>query len=226
MISDFFKKNFIQNCLVVILRAYLKFALQTTRWQFEVESEAQLLLTCQGDEPALVLFWHECLVLSPRLWWWALPQNPFLKLYVLISRNTEGRLITQIVKPWGILAVKGSSSKNGQDKGGTAAFRELLKYIKAGHLVVITPDGPRGPRHHCHEGALKLALYSKRKIVPVGAYCHSIRLNTWDKLMIPLPFGKGKIVCGKPMRVTRENYDTIATEITNALNDMTSKAQK
>lgn len=226
MISALFKKNFIQNSLVRILRAYLKLALKTTRWQFEVEATARSLLTCQEGEPALVVFWHESLVLSPRLWWWALPQNPNLQLYVLISRNSEGRLITQVVDPWRIWAVQGSSSKKGQDKGGAAAFRELLKHTKAGHLIAITPDGPRGPRHHCHEGLVKLALLSKRKIVPVGAYCSSIRLNTWDKLIIPLPFGKGKMVCEKPITVTKDNYDFIAEEIISALNDVMQRAQR
>lgn len=226
MISGFFKKNFIQNTLVGVLRAYLKLALKTTRWQFDIDAEAYPLLTCKDGEPALVVLWHEYLTLGPRLWWWGLSENPDLKFYVLISRNREGRLISKLINPWRIWTVQGSSNKNGQDKGGAAAFRELLNHTKAGYVIAITPDGPRGPRHQCHEGVLKLALLSKRKIVPMGAYCRSVRLNTWDKLLIPLPFGKGKILCGKPIMVTRESYDTVATEMTSILNDITSKAQK
>lgn len=226
MIAFFFKQNFIQNSLVSILRAYLKFALKTTRWQFDIASEAYPLLTCQQGEPALVVLWHEYLTLGSRLWWWGLSQNPDLQFYVLISRNREGRLISQLINPWRIQTVQGSSNKRGQDKGGAAAFRELLKHTRAGHVIAITPDGPRGPRHQCHEGVLKLALLSKRKIVPMGAYCHSIRLNTWDKLVIPLPFGKGKIVCGEPIAVTKDNYDDIGKKIVSMIDDVTRKAQE
>lgn len=226
MISTLSKTKIIQNSLVWILRAYLKLALKTTRWQFDIDTEAYPLLTCQNEEPALVVLWHEYLTLGPRLWWWGLLQNPNLQFYVLISRNREGRLISQLINPWHIQTVQGSSNKRGQDKGGAAAFRELLKHTKAGHVIAITPDGPRGPRHQCHEGVLKLALLSKRKIVPMGAYCHSVRLNTWDKLVIPLPFGKGKIVCGQPIAVTKDNYEDIAQKITSILNDVTDKAQK
>ncbi|CAI3937878.1 Uncharacterized conserved protein [Commensalibacter communis] len=226
MIFGFFKKNFVQNCIVGVLRAYLKLALKTTRWQLDIDAEAYPLLTCRYGEPALVVLWHEYLTLGSRLWWWGLSQNPELQFYVLISRNREGRLISQLIHPWQIQTVQGSSNKRGQDKGGAAAFRELLKLTKMGHVIAITPDGPRGPRRQCHEGILKLALLSKRKIVPMGASCRSFRLNTWDKLLIPLPFGKGKIICGKPMMVTRDNYDRIALEITSVLNEISSKAQR
>lgn len=223
---NFFQEKIIQNILVGVLRAYLKLALKTTRWQLDIDPEAYPLLTCKYGEPALVVLWHEYLTLGSRLWWWGLSENPDLNFYVLISRNREGRIISKLISPWRIQTVQGSSNKQGQDKGGATAFRELLKHTKAGHVIAMTPDGPRGPRHQCHEGILKLALLSKRKIVPMGAYCHSVRLNTWDKLLIPLPFGRGKIICGKPMMVTRDNYDQSAADITSVLNDITSKAQK
>lgn len=218
-------KKIIQNSLIFILRGYLKLALQTTCWQFDIDPQARSLLTCRDGQPALVIFWHETLILSPRLWWWALPQNPYLTLYVLISKNNDGRLISKIVNPWRIWTVQGSANKNGQDKGGATAFRKLLKLSKAGHLIAIMPDGPRGPRHHLHPGLIKLALLAKTKIVPVGAYCSSIRLNNWDKLIVPLPFGKGKMVCRTPIKVTKKNYDIIETEIINQLHQANQLAQ-
>lgn len=209
MLSSLIKNKFIQNALIKILRAYLKFALQTTRWKFKINPESAKLLTCREGQPALVVFWHETLILLPRLWWWAYPQNTSLQLYTLISRNQDGRLISKIVNPWNIQTIYGSSNKKGQDKGGAIALRQLLDLTKAGHLVAITPDGPRGPRHHLHPGLIHLGLLSRTAIVSVGAHCTSIRLNSWDRLIIPLPFGKGTMVCGKPVRVTKENQDLI-----------------
>lgn len=220
-----FIKKTIQNSLIFLLRSYLKMALKTTRWHFEVDPQAQALLTCKHGQPALVIFWHETLILSPRLWWWALPQNPELTLYVLISKNNDGRLISKIVNPWRIWTVQGSANKNGQDKGGATAFRKLLNLSRAGHLIAIMPDGPRGPRHHLHPGLIKLALLTKTKIVPVGAYCSSIRMKSWDKLIVPLPFGKGKMVCNPPIEVTKENYDRIEAQIINQLHQANQQAQ-
>ncbi len=218
-------KQLIQNSFIFILRSYLKLALKTTNWQFEVDPQAHSLLTYKNSQSALVIFWHETLILSPRLWWWALSQNPDLTLYVLISKNNDGRLISKIVNPWRILTVQGSANKNRQDKGGATAFRKLLKFSKEGHLIAIMPDGPRGPRHYLHPGLIKLALLSKTRIVPVGAYCRSIRLNNWDKLIIPLPFGKGKMVCNTPIEVTKENYDIIEAEIIKQLHQANQQAQ-
>lgn len=225
MISSFLNRSFFQDILVWLLRTYLKFALGTTRWEFEVDPKAHQLLTGQKGSTALVVFWHETLILLPRLWGWALSQNADLQLYTLISRNRDGRLISRIVSPWKIQTVKGSTNKNGQDKGGAIALRQLLDLTKAGHLVAITPDGPRGPRHHLHPGLVHLGLLSRTAIVPVGAYCTSIRLKSWDRLIIPLPFGKGKIVCGSPLQVTKDNHETIHTLITDRLHEVNQQAQ-
>lgn len=220
-----FIKKVIRISLITFLRSYIKLALRTTKWQFEIHPQARALLTCKNKEPALVIFWHETLILSPRLWWWALPQNPNLTLYVLISKNNDGQLITEIVNPWRIWAVQGSANKNKQNKGGAEAFRKLLKLSKEGHLIAITPDGPRGPRHSLHPGLIKLALLSKTKIVPMGMYCQSLRLKTWDRLLIPFPFGKGKMVCHLPIEVTKENYNMIGSTIIQRLHQAYQQAQ-
>ncbi|CAK7192357.1 hypothetical protein COMNV_00552 [Commensalibacter sp. Nvir] len=215
----------LRSILIKILRSYLEFALKTTRWQLDIPAATKPFLTCEHNQPALIIFWHETILLSPQLWWWALLKNPNLQIYALISRNRDGRLIMDVVKPWKVRVIQGSSNKGNIDKGGAAAFRELLKHTRDGHLVAITPDGPRGPKHTIHSGLLKLALLSKRRIVPVGAYCRAIRVNSWDKMILPLPFGRGYIVYADPIEVTKENYEHIKNCITSSLNEVTQKAQ-
>lgn len=226
MSSFLFKNTVIQTIITSTLRKYIEFTLKTTRWQFDIDPSAHPLLIGQKGQTALVVFWHEMLILTPTLLWWAQDQNQQLKMYVLISRNHDGQLITKIIKSWKAEAVRGSSSKNGQDKGGAAALRQLIQLSKDGNFVTITPDGPKGPRRQVNPGLIKLALLSKTKIVPFGAYCRCFRLESWDRLMIPLPFGKGRFICTAPIEVNKENYDDAIPVITAALNEAMEKARQ
>ncbi|WP_323990608.1 glycosyltransferase N-terminal domain-containing protein [Nguyenibacter sp. L1] len=216
---------------IAALRSYLGFALRTTRWTFDIHPDAAPLLTGRDGRTALVAFWHETLVLTPALWWWARPQNPSLRLHVLISRNRDGQMITDIVAPWGIAAIAGSTdrkdkSRNGgrkESKGGATALRRLLDCLRAGSLVVITPDGPRGPRRQVQPGLVGLARLSGTPVVPVGAACRARRLGSWDRMLIPLPFGRGRMVCGAPITLTSDD-GTAAERIGQAIDAATAAA--
>lgn len=196
--------SFVRKILVGTIRRYLGFALRTTRWTISVEPEARRVLTCEDGRTGVVAFWHEVLPLTPALWWWAEPQNPAMRLHVLISRNQDGRLIADIVGKWRIWSIAGSSDTRGKDKGGAAALRRMRARLRHGGIVAITPDGPRGPRRQAQQGATALAALARRPIVPVGATCLSIRLKSWDKMIVPLPFGRGYLVCGAPLLLPRE----------------------
>ena len=100
----------------------------------------------------------------------------------------------------GFPAVRGSSAnkdKVKQAKGGTQALRDGLKQLKVGALA-LTPDGPRGPARQMAEGLPLMARISGAPVLFIGISCKpAIRLNSWDKAVLPLPFGKGAIVWDK-----------------------------
>ncbi|MFT8367474.1 MAG: glycosyltransferase N-terminal domain-containing protein [Acetobacter papayae] len=185
--------------LVAGLRAYLGFALRTKRWTIALSPQSQDWLTGREGRVAVVAFWHEMLPLSPALWWWAEPHNPALRLRVLISRNQDGRLIADVVAPWRIWSIAGSSDTRGKNKGGANALRQMRRSLRHGCLVAITPDGPRGPRRKVQQGVLALARLAGAPVVPVGAVCHGLKLKTWDRMVLPLPFGRGVLSCGDPL---------------------------
>lgn len=195
---------FFRKFLISTIRGYLGFTLRTTRWTFSIDPEARKFLTCEDGRTAVVAFWHEVLPLTPALWWWAEPQNPSMRLHVLISRNRDGRLIADIVGKWRIWSIAGSSDTRGKNKGGAAALRSLRSRLRHGGIVAITPDGPRGPRREAQQGATALAALVKKPIIPVGATCRGLCLNSWDKMILPLPFGRGHFVCGAPLTLSRD----------------------
>ncbi|MBV1837840.1 glycosyltransferase N-terminal domain-containing protein [Acetobacter estunensis] len=213
------------------IRGWLGFALRTTRWQIELHPEARTLLLADRHKGTshtglLVAFWHEALALSPALWWWAEPRNPSLRLHVLISHNRDGRLIAEIVAPWRIPALHGSSHKKGKDKGGLLALRQMRAALLAGDVVTIMPDGPKGPPRTVQVGVLALAEMTGAPILPMGAMCHHWRAPSWDRMLVPLPFGRGRLVCGAPVHVTSETREAAQKLLTERLDAASAEAQR
>jgi lysophospholipid acyltransferase (LPLAT)-like uncharacterized protein len=85
---------------------------------------------------------------------------------VLISRHRDGEIIYRIVKRFGFKAVRGSTTR-----GGQRALRQLIRLSRQGIDLVITPDGPKGPRHHVQPGVIALAKLTGMPIVPLAFAC-------------------------------------------------------
>jgi lysophospholipid acyltransferase (LPLAT)-like uncharacterized protein len=214
-----------QRMAAILLASYLRFALRTTRWTVE---GAPYIAACVPNRAVIVAFWHECLPLMPALWMQVRAQNPAREGRVLISRHRDGRFIAAIMHRFHIGIVDGSSAKAGKahDKGGASALRALLGGLSAGAAVVITPDGPRGPPRIAAEGVSRLAALGGVAVVPVAArlrWC--IRLNTWDRMILPLPCGRGVLVCNPPITVARHETAAGHAAITASLTAAALRAE-
>lgn len=126
---------------------------------------------------------------------------------VLVSTHQDGEYITRIIHGLGFETSRGSSTR-----GGTAALRDLIATARRGVDLAITPDGPRGPRERCQPGIIFLARMLGLPVVPVGiCFRPSVRLTSWDRFMIPLPFAGGVEVYGEPVMYnnTRRSEDSL-----------------
>lgn len=181
----------IQNTLAWLLAAWMRFCFATIRWTYQNQGVAEAVWKQGGG--VLAVFWHSRIGLSPACW----PLDRATPAKALISLSADGEFIAKAVARQGFPAVRGSSTnkdKTEKAKGGTQALRDGLKQLKVGCLA-ITPDGPRGPARQMAEGLPMLAKISGTPALFIGMSCNpAIRLNSWDKAVLPLPFGKGAIV--------------------------------
>ncbi|WP_420470734.1 lysophospholipid acyltransferase family protein [Brevundimonas sp. FT23042] len=181
----------IQNTLAWVLAAWMRFCFATIRWTHRNEGVAEAVWKQGGG--VLAVFWHSRIGLSPACW----PLDRATPAKALISLSADGEFIAKAVARQGFPAVRGSSTNKDKAKaakGGTQALRDGLKQLKVGGLA-ITPDGPRGPARQMAEGLPMLAKISGAPALFIGLSCSpAIRLNSWDKAVLPLPFGKGAIV--------------------------------
>jgi lysophospholipid acyltransferase (LPLAT)-like uncharacterized protein len=150
--------------------------------------------------------------------------NKKKKINVLISTHSDGQLLSKTVKHFNIETITGSSSK-----GGSEAIRNIIKSLKSGISIGMTPDGPRGPRMKVNSAIIKIASLTGHKIVPLS---YSVKkkffLNSWDKFLVALPFGKGCFVWGKPIKI-KKNISTnedlkLSKRLENNLLKLTKKA--
>lgn len=160
------------------------------------------------DHPPVVLaFWHNRILLMAPFW------ERFCRGRVcmtFISRSRDGQFMTDVAARFGVEAVRGSSSRHGMAAALTA--------IRAAHNerldIVITPDGPRGPRYEIQPGVLRLAQATQRPIVTLTTHLGwKITLKSWDRFQIPLPFSACRLIAGAPIHVPENATDADLTAI-------------
>ena len=132
---------------------------------------------------------------------------PFLRRHyrfkVLISRHSDGEINAIAAERLGVGAVRGSGDHGGRFhvKGGVSAFRSMMELLADGWNMALTADVPKVSRV-AGLGIIKLASESRRPIIPIAlATSRRITLNNWDRSEINLPFSRGAMVVGEPIRV-------------------------
>lgn len=172
-----------------------------------------------AGEPCLFAFWHSRML-------------PLVVTHrnrggvVLVSRHRDGEWISQVLQRMGFQVARGSSTR-----GGGAGAIQMLDAARAGRMLGITPDGPRGPRERVKPGTVYLASRSGLPVVPItSAARRSWVLNSWDRFRVPMPFAKVIVTCGRPIRVPRDldeaGAERFRIEIEAALADLKSLAQR
>jgi lysophospholipid acyltransferase (LPLAT)-like uncharacterized protein len=159
------------------------------------------LFSVPPKEPLIFAVWHNRLALVLDLYdhYMCRPQ-PERRMAAMVSASKDGGMLARVLELFRVQPVRGSSSRR-----GAQALRELVGWGERGYDLAITPDGPRGPCYTVRDGVIATAQLTGLPIVPVSFRLNwKIRLKSWDRFQIPLPFARCDITTGRPMRVPRE----------------------
>ena len=204
------KSKVVQMATARLLSLYLELALRSTRWHFEGQAHLRPFLS---GGAVIVASWHERLPLMSTLWLMASRGAPDRRMHVLVSRHRDGRFIGTVLRRFRVSVVHGSSSR-----GGAAGLRGLLGVLAQGDQVVITPDGPRGPRRIAAPGVAQLAALAGVPVLPCSAQTtRRWQLKSWDRMVIPRPFGRGVVVCLPSITVERADWQAALPAIAAAM---------
>jgi len=95
------------------------------------------------------------------------------------------------------------------------AVKDIVKHLKEGIVVIITPDGPAGPRYHVKAGVAFTAKATQATILPFSWSASSFwQLPGWDKMMIPKPFSKVVISVGEGIDLSDDHRDVSDIAVT------------
>jgi len=139
----------------------------------------------------LYTFWHDSILMPTFRYRHLRP-----RVRIMISQHRDGQLIAETAERLGYIAVRGSSTR-----GGLEAMRQLIQGSRESQIVV-TPDGPRGPRRIMQPGPIYLASRAGVPIVALGvAYERAWRAKSWDRFEVPRPFTRAILVTTHPIVV-------------------------
>ncbi len=222
MFKRLLRRPAIQSALGWSVAQYMRLIKRTTKWDIRHAERVTHILG--QHEGVIALTWHSRFLMLTSAW-----KANELDPYVMISRSRDGAVVAATCKALGLKTIRGSAKKAGKSKGGDAAAAGALTAIRGGGCVVITPDGPRGPRQRLGEGPLRLARATGAPIMPCTfAVQRRKQFNSWDRFILPKLFGRGLILWGTPVNIPSETEDTdleqFRLSIETEMNDLLAEA--
>ncbi|MCK8816353.1 lysophospholipid acyltransferase family protein [Natroniella sulfidigena] len=167
----------------------------------EVQGAKRVNQLLAGDKSVIFAPWHG------QLW---LPSY-YLRnqgYVALASQSRDGEYISRLLNKLGWEVVRGSTSR-----GGARSLLKLVKKLRQGKQIAITPDGPRGPIHQVKPGVVYLAQKTDSIIIPIGvSYTKKKEFSSWDRFWLPAPFSKAALVFGAGLEIKEDKLSTVEIE--------------
>ena len=181
--------------MVRLLALYIRLVYFTGRKHIDIHPDSAPYM--RGEKNAIFAFWHGRMMLMPCL---CPPQHV---MHVLISRHRDGVFISEVMKEFGFKTIAGSTSKNGRE-----ALMAMLRALKRGENVAITPDGPRGPLQVAAAGVAVTAKLADTPVLPISFSARRhLRAQSWDRFMLALPFSRISFCVGAPIVIGKDMPD-------------------
>ncbi len=188
----------------------------TLRLSVSYEEGAQKTLDAR---PFIASSWHSCLIPATYIF-------RDMGVRVMSSFSYDGEYMGRIIRRFGFVAVKGSSSRN-----PVRALLGLRRALAEGWTVAFTLDGPRGPRRKVKPGPVALARSTGLALTTFHAAVDKAWvLNSWDRMMIPKPFSRVLVRVGKlipvPTDASEEDLERYTTELQATLDRVCAFAEE
>lgn len=171
---------------------------------------------------AVGLLWHEE-VMTVAYGYYYLGFRP----HTLASLGESGELITRMLKLCGFIVFRGGST-TGRSRRREGTLQELIDHMRTHDEVIygLTVDGSKGPRYHLKTGGILIARECGKPVILARTwYKRCLRLPTWDRMAVPLPFNVIRYYLSGPFMVpasaqTAEGLEQFRLEMERRLIDL------
>jgi lysophospholipid acyltransferase (LPLAT)-like uncharacterized protein len=162
-----------------------------------------------NTRPYLLVSWHGRLIL-----YFSGPRSE--KPCTMASRSRSGYMASLLQEAGGYEVFRGSSRR-----GGMQALMQMQRYMKKwDRSAMLSVDGSTGPIYVMKPGAVYLAAALSYPIIPVSFSAkRAVTFNSWDRLMLPLPYTECTLIYGRPFFVSKDASDETITDVTRQIQD-------
>ena len=197
---------------------YMALCEKRIRWQVAGLDDLRAAL---AEGPVLYITWHETVLLSAQQW-----PRAEARLSTLYNRSPIGRVTGALHRRMGLHPMEMSRRTSNR-----AASRTVLKRVREGVSIGIAADGPLGPRRQIGDATLE---WARATGIPIFGYAfavsHGRRLNSWDRMLLPYPRGRGAYVFARfagtiPRRPSPEETEALREALREFMNDTTARAE-
>ncbi|MEI8365371.1 MAG: lysophospholipid acyltransferase family protein [Parachlamydiaceae bacterium] len=202
------KRKWLPYVIAYSAKYAIRFLLRTCR--IRIHGIDKFVKTAQ-ESPCILMLWHDQLVLVPEI------VTTFTSDFIctaFISKSRDGdplELVTKSYSRGRVLRVPHNTRHQALSRViDILRGKSELDKATDSRVVIITPDGPRGPRHVVKPGVIVAARESSAKIVPFSWKASRFwQLNTWDRMQIPKPFTTLHITFGDPIVLSTMGKDSL-----------------
>jgi len=191
MLKRLSKNNFFLNLFANLVFLSLWIIKSTSNWKGVNEQIIEKELA--KKKTLIVLIWHHQLMGSTFSWKF----KP--KLRPIATSHRDGQLSTLVQKKFGLDPLLRKKDNP------TFLIKNISKAVQNEDCIYITPDAPHGPPKKINTNIFKLCQKFDLNIAILSFHTNRyFRINSWDKLKIPLPFSKGIYLWGNKIIQSKE----------------------
>jgi hypothetical protein len=208
----------VRNALEWLASSYLKFLHRSCR--YTIEGGEHVLPLIEQKRGFVACFWHGRMQMIPGAWRNRAPAT------MLISAHRDGAFIAAVIARLGIPTIAGSTGK-----GGGEALIQMVRALRSGTIVAVTPDGPQGPRMRAAAGIVTAARLAGAPIVGVTYGTRfGFLASSWDRHLVPFPFARIIVKIGSPVLVPRDadaaEQERLRQLVEDRLNELTAACDR
>ena len=202
-------------CVGFLGKWLLKFLYRTSTWNIEGKHRIKSLLA--EGKSVIVATWHSHMLPT----FMDLAGNHY---YGLAGMHKDADLISKIGNRMGWKLLRGSSSDRGKE-----VYKEMVNILADnGNVVVLTPDGPKGPAKIPKPGIIRAAQKTNAVILPaMGQSKRRWGFTNWDTFYVGKPFSRIEFIYGEPLEFSEsEDFDLCVKKLKKAIDDLEKKVEK
>lgn len=176
-------------------KSILQMIARTCKFEMAGQDEFCRLAASQS---VILSLWHNRLPFIAPILERAAPQFNYA---AVISDSRDGEIIASIARSY-----PQATTLRMPKRSLAFALKKVIEHLREHQeIVVITPDGPRGPRYKVKPGIILAAMETRTPIVGLTWEADRCwRLKTWDAMMIPKPFSTIKVTFLSPIVLDKE----------------------